>query len=229
MIAGQWLGQVAQLVEQRTENPRVDGSIPPLATEVVFIGERRFEVTSAMGETAPRALQPMAEEPNLRSGATCGSRRSRRLCVQLITTGSRRRYVYRSPSCDRQRMRIVPAATNAAGVALLLAALIFPSRTSAQQIAATRAGIAPVAMSAARVATQPQDSVSGHRGSRKSHVVIGVVAGALAGGVLGGLSARSSKDTGTALDGVATAASVTIGALAGLIVGGVIGAFVPHN
>ncbi len=25
-------GQVAQSVEQRTENPRVDGSIPPLAT-----------------------------------------------------------------------------------------------------------------------------------------------------------------------------------------------------
>ena len=25
-------GQVAQLVEQRIENPRVDGSIPPLAT-----------------------------------------------------------------------------------------------------------------------------------------------------------------------------------------------------
>jgi hypothetical protein len=27
-------GQVAQLVEQRTENPRVGGSIPSLATEV---------------------------------------------------------------------------------------------------------------------------------------------------------------------------------------------------
>ena len=26
------IGQVAQLVEQRTENPRVGGSIPPLAT-----------------------------------------------------------------------------------------------------------------------------------------------------------------------------------------------------
>jgi hypothetical protein len=25
-------GQIAQLVEQRIENPRVDGSIPPLAT-----------------------------------------------------------------------------------------------------------------------------------------------------------------------------------------------------
>ena len=29
------LGQVAQLVEQRTENPRVDGSIPPLATSFI--------------------------------------------------------------------------------------------------------------------------------------------------------------------------------------------------
>ena len=27
-------GQVAQLVEQRTENPRVGGSIPPLATNL---------------------------------------------------------------------------------------------------------------------------------------------------------------------------------------------------
>ena len=27
-------GQVAQLVEQRTENPRVGGSIPPLATTI---------------------------------------------------------------------------------------------------------------------------------------------------------------------------------------------------
>ncbi len=27
-------GQVAQLVEQRIENPRVDGSIPPLATSI---------------------------------------------------------------------------------------------------------------------------------------------------------------------------------------------------
>ena len=26
------IGQIAQLVEQRTENPRVGGSIPPLAT-----------------------------------------------------------------------------------------------------------------------------------------------------------------------------------------------------
>jgi hypothetical protein len=27
-----WLGQIAQSVEQRTENPRVGGSIPSLAT-----------------------------------------------------------------------------------------------------------------------------------------------------------------------------------------------------
>jgi hypothetical protein len=30
-------GQVAQLVEQRTENPRVGGSIPPLAT--IFLND----------------------------------------------------------------------------------------------------------------------------------------------------------------------------------------------
>jgi hypothetical protein len=31
-VSGSPDGQVAQLVEQRTENPRVDGSIPSLAT-----------------------------------------------------------------------------------------------------------------------------------------------------------------------------------------------------
>ena len=31
-LTGDRNGQVAQLVEQRTENPRVGGSIPPLAT-----------------------------------------------------------------------------------------------------------------------------------------------------------------------------------------------------
>jgi hypothetical protein len=34
-------GQVAQLVEQRIENPRVGGSIPPLAT-ILFAGARAF-------------------------------------------------------------------------------------------------------------------------------------------------------------------------------------------
>ena len=29
-------GQIAQLVEQRTENPRVGGSIPPLATSILL-------------------------------------------------------------------------------------------------------------------------------------------------------------------------------------------------
>jgi hypothetical protein len=32
------LAQVAQLVEQRTENPRVDGSIPPLGTSKFRLG-----------------------------------------------------------------------------------------------------------------------------------------------------------------------------------------------
>ena len=35
-------GQVAQLVEQRTENPRVGGSIPPLAT-ILSNNLRRFQ------------------------------------------------------------------------------------------------------------------------------------------------------------------------------------------
>ena len=35
------LAQVAQLVEQRTENPRVGGSIPPLGTtHLVYITDR---------------------------------------------------------------------------------------------------------------------------------------------------------------------------------------------
>ena len=33
-------GQVAQLVEQRTENPRVGGSIPSLATPTISITSR---------------------------------------------------------------------------------------------------------------------------------------------------------------------------------------------
>ena len=33
--AGFERGQIAQLVEQRIENPRVDGSIPPLATNKI--------------------------------------------------------------------------------------------------------------------------------------------------------------------------------------------------
>jgi hypothetical protein len=37
-------GQVAQLVEQRTENPRVGGSIPPLAT-ILFNDLRRFQAS----------------------------------------------------------------------------------------------------------------------------------------------------------------------------------------
>jgi hypothetical protein len=34
LIRGSFEGQVAQLVEQRTENPRVGGSIPSLATKI---------------------------------------------------------------------------------------------------------------------------------------------------------------------------------------------------
>ena len=40
------LGQVAQLVEQRTENPRVDGSIPPLAT--IFKSPNSFRAFSRL-------------------------------------------------------------------------------------------------------------------------------------------------------------------------------------
>ena len=52
-----WLldfGLVAQLVEQRTENPRAGGSIPSLATIIFFTKTSRFnrmvKVLSAMSE-----------------------------------------------------------------------------------------------------------------------------------------------------------------------------------
>ena len=37
--------QVAQLVEQGTENPRVGGSIPPLATRIVFLPPAKMQLT----------------------------------------------------------------------------------------------------------------------------------------------------------------------------------------
>ena len=55
-------GQVAQLVEQRTENPRVGGSIPPLATNPIGdLSVIRREI-----------LTPFAGV----IGASCGSRSS---------------------------------------------------------------------------------------------------------------------------------------------------------
>ena len=45
--AGTHRGQVAQLVEQRIENPRVDGSIPSLATISKFMICMRFTASPA--------------------------------------------------------------------------------------------------------------------------------------------------------------------------------------
>ena len=42
-------GQVAQLVEQWTENPRVGGSIPPLATISLLKEPRQFKATIFLG------------------------------------------------------------------------------------------------------------------------------------------------------------------------------------
>ena len=44
---GAYRGQVAQLVEQRTENPRVDGSIPSLATTSNSMIRNGFRVSPA--------------------------------------------------------------------------------------------------------------------------------------------------------------------------------------
>ena len=50
------IGQVAQLVEQRTENPRVGGSIPPLATI--------FSTTCIASEILAKALAGVLRELN---------------------------------------------------------------------------------------------------------------------------------------------------------------------
>ena len=52
---GNTSGQVAQLVEQRTENPRVGGSIPPLATICPLAQTERW-VCGAVGRLGPVAL-----------------------------------------------------------------------------------------------------------------------------------------------------------------------------
>jgi hypothetical protein len=62
--------QVAQSVEQRTENPRVDGSIPPLGTmnslkkptsQSVFLCAKVFSfVAGVISETAPESKSPFS-------------------------------------------------------------------------------------------------------------------------------------------------------------------------
>ena len=55
-------GQVAQLVEQRTENPRVGGSIPPLATKHAkapmgpFVFVERANSPSSIDSDRPRPI-----------------------------------------------------------------------------------------------------------------------------------------------------------------------------
>ena len=68
---GRQHGQVAQLVEQWTENPRVGGSIPPLATNPYCIraclvrGSELTEVTPK-GATHQSIHQPAAEKARRR-------------------------------------------------------------------------------------------------------------------------------------------------------------------
>ena len=57
-------GQVAQLVEQRTENPRVGGSIPPLATNfsstcVVFLESSSVVATVLLPTSSPNTKSPI--------------------------------------------------------------------------------------------------------------------------------------------------------------------------
>ena len=63
-------GQIAQLVEQRIENPRVDGSIPPLATifeqttlAVVFVYLRHFAHQISILLNFSRQDAPIASKP----------------------------------------------------------------------------------------------------------------------------------------------------------------------
>jgi hypothetical protein len=51
-------GQVAQLVEQRTENPRVGGSIPPLAT-IISKAFSRIDVMSRDGDVIIMSSLPI--------------------------------------------------------------------------------------------------------------------------------------------------------------------------
>ena len=68
--------QVAQSVEQGTENPRVGGSIPPLGTNSlpasgwIFIGGNRFSIAS------PRDHSPVSRRGPRDEGASTGRGRS---------------------------------------------------------------------------------------------------------------------------------------------------------
>src|SRR5690606_20186095 len=70
-------GQVAQLVEQRTENPCVGGSIPSLATKLLFPGNPKTsrEVPEALENQRSRAFFMSRQVPagRLKSGRSCSN------------------------------------------------------------------------------------------------------------------------------------------------------------
>lgn len=100
-------------------------------------------------------------------------------------------------------------------IIVLAGCLLLVSPLHAQQRNALRVGVV------AQPIYAPIDSTSG--GGKGKRILVGAGVGAVVGGVVGGLSARNGE-TGTSLDGVATAASVAAGALLGALVGGIIGA-----
>ena len=69
-------GQVAQLVEQRTENPRVGGSIPPLATTYKFLKRNGFPASPSDHRRAagPKIGRPSDSRESGR--CTSGGRRA---------------------------------------------------------------------------------------------------------------------------------------------------------
>jgi len=98
---------------------------------------------------------------------------------------------------------------------VLAAFLCVASPLHAQQRAALRIG------AVAQPIHAPIDSTSGS--GKGKRILVGAGVGAVVGGVVGGLSARNGE-TGTSLDGIATAASVAAGALLGALLGGLVGA-----
>ena len=56
-------GQIAQLVEQRIENPRVGGSIPPLATNFVAFALRKHKRDPAVLVAAAIFQRKIARAP----------------------------------------------------------------------------------------------------------------------------------------------------------------------
>ena len=89
-------GQVAQLVEQRTENPRVDGSIPSLATiflrsnGILPTAQNALSGAAEVGKACGKPWSPAAPDFSVRICATgCCANGHDVLCVDNFFTGTK--------------------------------------------------------------------------------------------------------------------------------------------